>query len=103
MSLQRTLQNGREGLLGANRLGPPQVGHATVVGVLGAVFSLMPCSLTQGRAQAHSVSSKAAFSVVDCRLPFSLGRTRRTETIKRLALISGISPESAWMRRRSNW
>ena len=30
MFLQRTLQNGREALLGAYRLGPPQVGHLTV-------------------------------------------------------------------------
>ncbi len=103
MSLQRTLQNGREGLLGANKLGPPQVGHETVGGVLGAVFSLMRCSLTQGCSYAHKVSSKAAFSVSQLQAAVFVGRTRRTDTIKRLALISGIRPESAWMRRRSSW
>lgn len=39
MALQRWLQNGRELLLGANKLGPPQVGHGTVGGV--EVESLM--------------------------------------------------------------
>ena len=33
MRLQRSLQKGRQRLLGANRAGPPQVGQATVGGV----------------------------------------------------------------------
>ena len=98
ISLQRVLQKGRAAFVGANRLGPPQVGHLTV----GWVDSLMLCSLTQALAYAQSVSSKAAFSVVDCRLPVSLGRTNRTDTIKRLALISGIRPDSESMRKRSS-
>ena len=101
MFLQRWLQNGRQALVGAKRLGPPQVGHLTVGGGEEGAL-LMPQSLTQTRAYAHSVSSKSALSVVDCKLPLSLARTKRTETIRRLALISGTSPESAAMRRRSN-
>lgn len=54
-------------------------------------------------AQAHSVNSNVASSDDACKCPSSWGRIRRTETIRRLPLISGMQFCAGSMRRRSNW
>ena len=53
--------------------------------------------------QAHKVSSNAALSVQACRWQSSICSIKRTDTIRRLPLISGTSPRDGSMYSRSNW
>ena len=53
--------------------------------------------------QLHKVSSNVAASLQACSRPSASWRIRRTDTIRRLPLISGIKPIAGSMRRRSNW
>jgi len=55
------------------------------------------------KAYAHRVSSNAASSLQACRRPSPSSRMSRTETIKRLPLISGIRFSAGSMRSRSSW
>ena len=55
------------------------------------------------KAYAHRVSSNAASSLQACKRPSASSRMSRTETIKRLPLISGIRFSAGSMRSRSNW
>jgi len=54
-------------------------------------------------AQAHSVNSNAVSCVLTTSLPSLSGCIKRTETISRLPLISGIRPSEGSMRRRRSW
>ena len=54
-------------------------------------------------AYAHKVSSNAASSLHACKRPSASSRMSRTETIKRLPLISGIRFSAGSMRSRSSW
>lgn len=53
--------------------------------------------------QAHKVSSNSAFSAALCTRSSSSRRIIRTDTIRRLALISGTKEELRSSRRRSKW
>src|SRR5439155_12438862 len=55
-----------------------------------------------GENQEHSVSSKVESSVPACSRSSLSWRIRRTETMRRLPLISGIRPSAESIRRRSS-
>ena len=65
----------------------------------------MPWAVAAGEliAQEHKVSSKLELSLLGCRRTPVSWRISLTDTISRLALISGTRPRPWSMRRRSNW
>ena len=90
------------------------VGHPGVILLLksaGLIFcgprrdavSGLGLGLGLSKAYAHKVSSNAASSLQACKRPSASSRMSRTETIKRLPLISGIRFSAGSMRSRSSW
>lgn len=123
--LQRSLQKGRYTFAGLYTLLPPQLGQVTMRacgegagewGILGVILLLKSAGLIfcgprryavsglgLAEAYAHRVSSNAASSLQACKRPSASNRISRTETIKRLPLISGIRFSAGSMRSRSSW
>ena len=88
------------------------VGHPGVILLLksaGLIFcgprrdAVSGLGLGLSKAYAHKVSSNAASSLQACKRPSASSRMSRTETIKRLPLISGIRFSAGSMRSRSSW
>ena len=86
------------------------VGHPGVILLLksaGPIFCGSRRDAVSGlglaKAYAHKVSSNAASSLHACKRPSASSRMSRTETIKRLPLISGIRFSAGSMRSRSSW
>ncbi len=88
------------------------VGHPGVILLLksaGLIFcgprryAVSGLGLGLAKAYAHRVSSNAASSLQACKRPSASSRMSRTETIKRLPLISGIRFSAGSMRSRSSW
>ena len=90
------------------------VGHPGVILLLksaGLIFcgprryavSGLGLGLRLAKAYAHRVSSNAASSLQACKRPSASSRMSRTETIKRLPLISGIRFSAGSMRSRNSW
>ena len=88
------------------------VGHPGVILLLksaGLIFcgprryTVSGLGLGLSKAYAHKVSSNAASSLQACKRPSASSRMSRTETIKRLPLISGIRFSAGSMRSRSSW
>lgn len=61
MRLQRSLQKGRQRLLGANRAGPPQVGQATVGGVDAVGWGA--AGVVMGPGQEHVLSAQRELKI----------------------------------------
>ena len=87
------------------------MGHPGVILLLksaGLIFCGPRCYAVSGlglglaKAYAHRVSSNAASSLQACKRPSASSRMSRTETIKRLPLISGIRFSAGSMRSRSS-
>ena len=88
------------------------VGHPGVILLLksaGLIFcgpwryTVSWLGLGLSKTYAHKVSSNAASSLQACKRPSASSRMSRTETIKRLPLISGIRFSAGSMRSRSSW